>query len=164
MRRTTKGNIIFMSKHLWIIVFVLLTACVPTRVNQSLKSSTQAQSVASISSALMKAKCLEMGQENPDFHERRTNEDWIHYDFFYSSVLDTCVVEKMVDRLVNDDVGSWYVLFDMLAPEGSGREIISYYSWCLDGKNPSDPELECKTWEQYQAEKKRIFPDYSLEI
>ena len=110
------------------------------------------------SSALMKAKCVEMGRS--EFTETTTAKDWIHYNFYFSPVLDTCVVEKMMDRLVNDDVGSWYVLFDMLAPEGSERELISWYSWCLDGTNPSNRELKCATKTDYDAEKARILPNY----
>lgn len=114
------------------------------------------------SNAMMKAKCIEIGQNHPaDFQDKLNEKDRVSYNFYYSPVLDTCVVEMAVERLVNDDVGNKYALYDILNSGGDAREIISYVSWCVDGTIPGHPDQGCTTRLQYEAEKKQILPDVS---
>ena len=113
------------------------------------------------SNALMKAKCIELGQNHPsDFTDKWKDKEHVTYKFYYSPVLDTCIAEMYIDRFVDDEVGSKAALYDILNNGGSVREIISHISWCVDGTIPGYSDQKCTTAAEFAAERKRILPDY----
>ena len=135
---------------MWIVaIAVLVTAC----------SVTESDSEESMLDN--KIKCNEYGMNHPaDFSNKWKDKEHITYKFYYSSVLDTCIVEMYIDRFVDDEVGSKVALYDILSNGGDVREIISHISWCVDGAIPGYSDQRCTTAAEFAAERKRILPDY----
>lgn len=95
--------------------------------------------------AEMKIKCLEYGEEQENYKYTKDEGGWRDSYFYYSPALDTCVAELKSFGTGLFEGYRRYVMVDMFE---YGRDLFSYRSGC---------EVEdCLTLEEYQKKKSEL--------